>query len=209
MDPAPASLSSRRRRATELEIAETAARLMAEHGPSGVTVENIASEAGVGLRTFYRYFRNKYDAIAPLLTVGAADWRETIAHSDRPIVEAIDEAIRGALTVTTDRDQQRLDEVLSLLDVVTTDPDLASVWLRVNQESEAQLQTIIAAAHGAAAPEPFRDRLLAAAATIAMRVAIETWSLGLNVPEDGSVAEAASRGFRSLVGLSAWSETRP
>jgi len=203
MDPAPASLSSRRRRATELEIAETAARLLAENGPAGVTVENIAAAAGVGLRTFYRYFRSKYDAIAPLLTVGAADWRETIAHSELPIVDAIDEAIRAALTVQTDRDRQRLDEVLSLLEVVATDPDLASVWLRVNQESEAQLQQIIAAAHGSDAPEPFQDRLLAAAATIAMRVAMETWSLGLNDPRDGSVAEAAGRGFRSLVGRDA------
>lgn len=200
MAPPPTSLSARRRRATEMEIASAAAHLMAEHGADSVTVENIASAAGVGLRTFYRYFRNKYDAITPLLTVGASDWREVIANSDLPIIEAIDEAIRGVLTATSDSERDKLAEVLALLKVISTDPDLASVWLRVNQESEAQLQAIVAESRTPSSPPTFADRLLAAAATVAMRVAIETWSLGTQDASDSSVAETASRGFRSLTG---------
>lgn len=63
--PGAPSLNERRKAATQLDIARAACELFAEHGPDGTTAEDIAHRAGVALRTFYRYFRNKQEAVAP------------------------------------------------------------------------------------------------------------------------------------------------
>lgn len=68
--PGAQSLTERRKAATQLDIARAACELFAEHGPDGTTAEDIAHRAGVALRTFYRYFRNKQEAVAPLLAGG-------------------------------------------------------------------------------------------------------------------------------------------
>lgn len=69
------SLTDRRRAETQLEIAITAAALFAERGVEGTGAEEIARASGVALRTFYRYFRTKEEAVAPLLAAGGgAGW---------------------------------------------------------------------------------------------------------------------------------------
>ncbi|MYR64299.1 TetR family transcriptional regulator, partial [Streptomyces sp. SID625] len=69
-----ATLTERRKAATQLDIAHAAAELFATRGPDGTTAEEIARRAGVALRTFYRYFRSKQDAVSPLLADGADRW---------------------------------------------------------------------------------------------------------------------------------------
>lgn len=76
------SLTERRKAATQLDIARAACELFAEHGPDGTTAEDIAHRAGVALRTFYRYFRNKQEAVAPLLAGGGDAWRALLAEED-------------------------------------------------------------------------------------------------------------------------------
>ncbi|MFB6843161.1 TetR family transcriptional regulator, partial [Streptomyces sp. NPDC056361] len=78
--PSP-SLTERRKAATQLDIARAAAELFTERGPDGTTAEDIAQRAGVALRTFYRYFRSKQDAVAPLLAGGADRWRQELAEA--------------------------------------------------------------------------------------------------------------------------------
>lgn len=47
------------------ELAHAAVALFAEHGYDETTVDDIAAAAGVGRRTFFRYFRSKEDAVSP------------------------------------------------------------------------------------------------------------------------------------------------
>ncbi|WP_262401443.1 TetR/AcrR family transcriptional regulator, partial [Actinomadura sp. CNU-125] len=77
------NLTERRKAATELEIARAAASLFAERGSGGTTVEAIADRAGLSLRTFYRYFPTKQDAVAPLLSTGAQRWLDLLAAAPR------------------------------------------------------------------------------------------------------------------------------
>ncbi|WP_082599022.1 TetR/AcrR family transcriptional regulator [Yonghaparkia sp. Soil809] len=60
---AAVSLRERNRRETWSALYEAAASLAEERGPSAVTVDDIASRAGVSKRTFFNYFGTKEDAM--------------------------------------------------------------------------------------------------------------------------------------------------
>jgi AcrR family transcriptional regulator len=72
--PDPTSTPSVRQR-----LAHAAAQLFEAHGYEETTVDQIASQAGVGRRTFFRYYRSKEDVIFPdhdalLVTVRERLW---------------------------------------------------------------------------------------------------------------------------------------
>ncbi|MFH8486136.1 TetR family transcriptional regulator [Streptomyces longisporoflavus] len=196
------SLTERRKAATQLDIARAAAELFAERGPDGTTAEEIAGRAGVALRTFYRYFRNKQDAVAPLLAGGAAEWRAHLAGLDPAagVPTALERSIADALTAADDRATEALEWTRGLLRAAQDDPALRAVWYRVNQESEEQLVPVLARLAGDGADE-LDVRLTAAAATDAVRLALEAWAL-TDAPAEGpgSPAVLAVRCLRELTG---------
>ncbi|MFP5019959.1 TetR family transcriptional regulator [Pseudonocardia phyllosphaerae] len=80
------------------ELVAAAARLFTEHGYDETTVDDIAAAAGVGRRTFFRYFRGKEDALSPDHELGLARIAEVFddAHPDEPLPSL---ALRAAETV--------------------------------------------------------------------------------------------------------------
>jgi AcrR family transcriptional regulator len=199
----PLSLTERRKAATQLDIARAAAALFTEHGPDGTTAEDIAERAGVALRTFYRYFRNKQDAVGPLLARGADRWRELLAASEpgtAGLPRALERAIEESLSVPDAHAAEGLRQTRALLRAAVADPALRAVWYRVNQESEEKLIPVVARLAGPGA-DPLDVRLTAAAATDAIRVALETWAeTDADTSGPGSPAELAVRCLRELVG---------
>ncbi|MER7989137.1 TetR family transcriptional regulator [Streptomyces noursei] len=198
--PARPSLTERRKAETQLEIARTAAALFAERGP-GVTADEIARTAGVALRTFYRYFRTKEDAVAPLLAVGVRQWIDDLADATAgpdapPTRAALEQAARRALTPTDGPAEEALRWTRGLLRAMPGDPALRAVWHRVHHDSEEELRPVLARLTGA---DPLDVRLAAAAANTAMRVAVEEWAAG-EEPADGphGPAELVARGMRAL-----------
>ncbi|QAV69269.1 TetR family transcriptional regulator [Salinibacterium sp. UTAS2018] len=196
MDSPPPTLTERRKLDTQLEVARTAARLFAERGAHAVTAEQIAQESGIAVRTFYRYFSSKEDAVAPLLTVGAGHWRALLAAAQpqEDVVTALERTIRQVLTATADADRETMRWTLGLLRAADDDKDLRDVWYRVNGESEAQLRTVIATLVGPDT-DPFTVRIVAAAATQALRVALE---MSAADSENATVAEPAQLAARAL-----------
>lgn len=201
MPDQPRSLTERRKAATQLEIAQAAARLFAERGAAAVTAEAVAAEAGVSLRTFYRYSRGKEDAVAPLLAVGADAWRARLAGAEvgDGLLPAVEGAMRGALTPGGDAGEEDFLRTRGLLRNVPGDPALADVWYRVNRESEQRLEPLLADL----VPDVDRleRRLVGAAATDAIRLALEEWA-ATEAPAGGpdGPAELAVRCFRRLTG---------
>lgn len=198
----PLSLTERRKAATQLDIARAAAELFTEHGPDGTTAEDIAERAGVALRTFYRYFRNKQDAVGPLLSRGADRWRELLAASaaGAGLPRALEAAIEESLSARDAHAAEGLRQTRALLRAAVADPALRAVWYRVNQESEEKLLPVVTGLAGPDA-DPLEVRLAAAAATDAIRVALESWAgTDADVAGPGSPAELAVRCLRELVG---------
>ncbi|WP_055567439.1 TetR/AcrR family transcriptional regulator [Streptomyces atriruber] len=196
----PLSLTERRKLATQLEIARAAAELFTAHGTDGTTAEAIAGRAGVALRTFYRYFRTKQDAVGPLLAVGGDRWRALLAAAEpgAALPDALRTAISEALAVPDDAAADGLRQTRGLLRAAADDPALRAVWYRVNQESEEKLRPVVAELAGA---RHLEVRLAAAAATAAIRIALETWA-GTDAPVTGpgSPADLATRCLRELMG---------
>lgn len=184
------SLTERRRAATQLDIARAAATLFAEHGAGQVTVESIAAAAGVSLRTFYRYFSTKEDAVAPLLSVGAGEWQRALAasaHGDPR--RAVPELIDSLLLPTTDAEREGLRWSRGVLRAMDDDAALRTVWARVNAESERRLREIIAELTESPVAN-FGVRVLAAAATDSIRLGLEHWA-SLGADPDGSAGTPA------------------
>jgi len=195
------TLTERRKAATQLEIARAAAVLFAEHGADRVTAESIAAAAGVSLRTFYRYFRAKEDAVGPLLSVGADAWQAGLAAMPRggDPRDAIPELIERVLTPNGEEGREGLRWTGGLLRAVADDPALRVVWHRVNHDSETRLRAIIAEVAGSRA-DSFDVRLLAAAATDAVRIGLEHWAERGDDPDgrDGLPARLARGAFERL-----------
>ncbi|MEU5085237.1 TetR family transcriptional regulator [Streptomyces sp. NPDC021356] len=198
-----ATLTERRKAATQLDIAHAAAELFATRGPDGTTAEEIARRAGVALRTFYRYFRSKQDAVSPLLADGADRWRSLLeaAEPGTPLPQALENAVSQALATPDDEAVQALLRTRGLLRAAADDPALRAVWYRVNQESEERLLPVLARLVGQDA-RSLEVRLAAAAATDAIRIALETWAgteAGTQGPD--SPAGLALRCLHRLVGV--------
>ncbi|WP_081879560.1 TetR/AcrR family transcriptional regulator [Nocardia sp. NRRL WC-3656] len=196
---APASprpnLAARRKSATRMEIAHTAARLFAERGTAAVTAEQIAAASGVGLRTFYRYCRTKEDAVEPMLSAGASRWLDILGDGpDRlPTIAELETAAIRALNVV-DRDE--LDITRGLLRAMADDSALRAVWFRVNLTGEHALLELLTKL--SPDTDPLRLRTLAAAAAGAIRIGLEQWADDDGpVAQPGSVAETSSAAART------------
>ncbi|MVU77643.1 TetR family transcriptional regulator [Nocardia sp. ET3-3] len=181
------ALSAARRAATRREVALAAAHLFIENGYGTTTVEDIAAAAGMGLRTFYRYFAGKEDVLAPLLAIGTQAWADELAACapDLPLREALSVSYRTATTRTLTAEAIPESRLRPLVRAATQLPALRATWLRVQQDCEAQLIPIIAARTSRSADD-LDVALTAAMANAAVRLATELWAA---TDEPGSAAD--------------------
>jgi AcrR family transcriptional regulator len=165
------SLRERNRARTATEIAEAAVRLFDERGFDATTVADIADEAGVSVRTFFRYFRTKDDVVFAGHERFLAGLCETVAEAARQGDECT------VLSTTIRRFARFLrlhDEVTVRIRLVTTDERLFSRVLAVRATWEQALAEALAAAKGKRAAG-LDERILANSVVGALQVALELW----------------------------------
>ena len=77
------------------ELERCALSLFAERGFEATTVEDIAAAAGIGRRTFFRYFGSKNDVVWGDFEQGLADLRTRFAAArpDQPLLDALRDAV--------------------------------------------------------------------------------------------------------------------
>jgi AcrR family transcriptional regulator len=95
------------------------------------------------LRTFYRYFPTKEDAVAPVLEIGAARWQAALEEAEEVPAVAIPAVLAAQLTPATAEDAEGLARMRPLLRALAEDRELQAVWHRVNHESEERLVALI------------------------------------------------------------------
>ncbi|MFD3474211.1 TetR family transcriptional regulator [Streptomyces sp. NPDC058695] len=147
------TLTERRKAATRLDIARTAAALFVEGGLRATRAEDIARAAGVAPRTFYRYFATKEEAVAPLFAAGAQQWAEAVrdAPAALSVPEALRHAVAQSLTADDAANVESLEWVRSLLRMAAESPALQAVWGTACHASEATLLAVLVERVGAVA----------------------------------------------------------
>ncbi|MFJ8147020.1 TetR/AcrR family transcriptional regulator [Streptomyces sp. NPDC096048] len=210
--PAPVSLTERRKAETRMEIARAAARLFVGQGLRATRAEDIARAAGIAPRTFYRYFATKEEAVAPLYALGAERWAQAVREAPAELSppEALEYAVRHTLTPGAGVSASSWQWARTLIRLAETSPALRKVWAEVCQTAERGLVEVLAvrtaqgddnvAARLRASPEL---HFAAAAASAAVRVAVEHWAVCAEDPSSdgvrtGGPLELALRNLRVL-----------
>jgi AcrR family transcriptional regulator len=169
-------LRERKKLATRTALADSAFRLSVERGVDAITVEQIAVDAGVSLRTFFNYFSAKEEAVVAG-DEGTAAGKLVAAFAERPADEPLMESLRRALadTVPPLVDRERMQQLRTL----RSTPSLLPHQLAAFVAHEQGLAEAIAARLGTDVDDSY-PLLVAAAVLAGLRITVQRW---LDAPE--------------------------
>jgi AcrR family transcriptional regulator len=167
----PAGLREHKKRATRAALAEAALRLCTERGVDAVTVEQVATDAGVSLRTFFNYFSSKEEAVVAGDVATAAAFVGAFAR--RPAAEPVLEALAHALLETAADHLDR--ERAAQLRVLRRTPSLLPHQIAAYSAQERVLAAAVAERAGVAPDTDPYPILLAAAVMAGLRVVVDLW----------------------------------
>ncbi|MFF9849085.1 TetR family transcriptional regulator [Streptomyces litmocidini] len=177
------TLAQRKRQLVATELTEAALQLFALKGFAAVTVDEIATEAGVSKRTFFRYFASKEDVVVQFLAGMGADMRTALAG--RPAGERPSEALRHAVSVPLAACGDHAERVLPVVRLILRTPSLLARLLEHQAEWREDLAEELGARLGLDPEADLRPRLAAGMALTAFDAVLRRWSAG----EGAEVAE--------------------
>lgn len=190
----PPSLRARRAELTRNEIADAARSLFETQGYDATTVSAIAQHAGVGLRTFYRYFPTKeavaLDRLQRFIERGVALIEER-PHDEHPAVSVL-AAIESLSTMGL--------EVSLALDasLVETLPVVAGLQHHLVMQAQDRL-AVLFADRLQCGEHDLEPRLYAVSTTAAYQAATRTWMARAAAGEQpGDVWDIARQAFLAL-----------
>jgi AcrR family transcriptional regulator len=166
-------LRERRKKLTAAELEAAALRLFGERGFDSVTVDDIAAEADVSRRTFFRYFASKEDVLLADHFAQLARLREAMAA--RPPDETILTALRNAILSMTEDFEDRKEMVILRGRIMRGTPSLQARSLVHQRAWEEAMQEMVASRLGVDPTVDLRPGVVAATALAAMRVAFTNW----------------------------------
>ena len=166
-------LRERKKAATRLALHEAALRLVAEHGLDGVSVDDVATRAGVSPRTFFNYFPTKDDAV---LGLDPADLRRTAqALAERPPEESAVEALRAVQREQAAEMARETDLWPLRLQVIEANPGLVGRLVTHFGEADRALAAAVAERTGTDTDSDTLPTLLALTSGAVLRTAMHRW----------------------------------
>src|SRR6202163_3951644 len=154
--PMPVDIAERKRRAIRGELSEVALGLLTGRRFDSLTIDEIAEEAGVSRRTFFRYFTSKEDVVFAFLDQWAVRLAADIIA--RPAAEDPVAAVQNSfrqLTAAYD------DRALALVRLVRETPSLQQQE-RINREHlRIAVVNALATRLGRAGERKMRPQILA------------------------------------------------
>ncbi|MGV9818590.1 acyl-CoA-like ligand-binding transcription factor [Nocardia xishanensis] len=170
-------LRERKKRETRLALSRAAIRLSIERGWDNVTVEAIAAEANVSVRTFRNYFANKAEAIAAShveRSLRIADGLRA-RPTDEPLWDSIADAVlaqfaAGERSATGSEDDRRWRDALRLM---LAEPALQGEVVKANAAAQNALAAAIAERTGTDTARDVYPQLVAAVIGAGTAAAVE------------------------------------
>jgi mycofactocin system transcriptional regulator len=175
------------------ELETVALDLFAERGFDGTTVDDVAEAAGIGRRTFFRYFASKNDVVWGDFDAALAGLRERLAAvpPEVPLLDGIREAVLAFNALPADAEPQHR---VRMAMVLHTPALQAHSTLRYAGWRQVVADHV--AARTGARPQDFGPRLLAHQALATAVAAYEQW-----LAHPGSaLAPLLDEAFRTLAG---------
>lgn len=182
------SLRDRKKRRTRAALERATLRLAAERGYDHVTVEEIAAEADVSVRTFFNYFASKDEAL-----IGAdpeVGPRMAARIHAEPAETSPFAAFRASVLAEIDEEMSNARDLWLLRkEVLMQRPDLLVRAFASSAASEQLLSAALAERSGLPQDHLY-PRLLAASVTAAFRCAVSRWATDDSVALGDLVGEA-------------------
>ncbi|MFJ9694019.1 TetR/AcrR family transcriptional regulator [Kitasatospora sp. NPDC101183] len=172
--PEQPGLRERKKQETRAALSLAAIRLCVLHGWDAVTVDRIAAEANVSVRTFRNYFAGKAEAIASRheerMRLVAADLLERPA--DEPLWDALRHAVLGRFAPPGEPAPQdgRWREGVRLM---LAEPALAGELVKANAAAQQELAAAVARRTGTDLERDLHPHLVAAVVAAGTGVAVE------------------------------------
>ncbi|MCJ1712962.1 TetR/AcrR family transcriptional regulator [Curtobacterium sp. VKM Ac-2922] len=175
-----ADIRVRVRRALQNEIAVVAIRLFAENGFDAVTVDQIAAQAGLSRRSFFRYFSSKEDVVTGKYTL----WAEALVDAHRALPDGGDPwwTLRATFDSVVDyySDPVRRSQQAALEAIIEASPSLRSAVAAVLWSLQDGLADALLERGGGTSAElsSIRARAMAGAAWACVQAALPTAATG-------------------------------
>jgi AcrR family transcriptional regulator len=170
---AEVGLAERKRDAVRAHLTEVALDLLADRDFDSVTVDEIATAAGLSRRTFFRYFPSKEEVVLGFLDRVGDRLREQVIA--RPAHESPLEAVHAALRPQVTAYVVRADRTLALVRLLQMSPSLRARELESRQRLRDKVADAIGQRLGLDHHTDMRPRLLAGIALVPLDVAITMW----------------------------------
>ncbi|MFI2032585.1 TetR family transcriptional regulator [Streptomyces buecherae] len=166
-------MAERKRQLVAHELTEAALQLLAREGFDAVTIDEIATTAGVSKRTFFRYFASKEDVVVQLLADLGAGMRTELAA--RPTDERPSAALLAAVRVPIAACGDHVDRALGVVQLILRTPALLGRFLERQAQWREELTRELADRLGLADAELY-PRLAAGMALTAFDAVLHRWS---------------------------------
>ncbi|WP_224277393.1 TetR/AcrR family transcriptional regulator [Streptomyces sp. LS1784] len=176
-------LRERKKRETRVALSQAAIRLCVLHGWGNVTVDQIAAEADVSVRTFRNYFAGKAEAIA------ASHLERMLRVADdllaRPAGEGLWDSLLHAVLgqfVPPDNSASQNERWRQGVRLMLAEPALAGEIVKANAAAQQELARAIAQRTGTDTERDVYPKLVASVVAAGSAVAVEH-----SLRADGSV----------------------
>jgi len=172
-----AGLRERKKQETRAALSWAALRLAVERGLAGVTVDEIATAAGVSPRTFNNYFASKHEAIVWRHVdrfARVADQLHTRPATD-PLWTALTDAVRAVFGTPDPAEPGPPSEWTAGVRLLMAQPELRGEFVKASAAAERELAAAVAERTGTDTDQDMYPRLVAAAVGTAVHVASEQW----------------------------------
>ena len=179
-----AGLRERKKERTRQALAASALRQFADRGFDQVTVEEIAGECDISPRTFFRYFASKEDVLFADSDVRRQQLIASLAAQPARL-SALESLQAALLDIGGEYELQRLEMVMRR-DLILSTPSLRAHAIERYQGWEGELIDGLRRSGRVETMDDLELRLTVAAATTALRVAVELW---IDEPDAGNLQD--------------------
>ncbi|MGA5068796.1 TetR family transcriptional regulator [Streptomyces exfoliatus] len=190
------SLAQRKRQLVATELTDAALQLLALKGFDAVTVDEIATTAGVSKRTFFRYFASKEDVVVQFLSGMGADMRAGLAA--RPAGERPSEALLHSVSVPLTTCGEHAERALPVVRLILRTPALLARFLEHQAEWREELTEELAARLGRDPEADLYPRLAAGMALAAFDAVLRRWSEGEDTESTADAGALIGEAFAML-----------